>query len=58
MTNKLSDLNNKLFAHLERRGEEDLTVEPTDKEVKRSEGIIGVRVGLRSWHPAGNSTVR
>ena len=37
--NKLSDLNNHLFAQLERLGEEDLTVEEIHKEVSRGKSI-------------------
>lgn len=42
MKNKLSDLNNHLFAQLERLGEEDLTPEQIDQEAKRGEAIVGV----------------
>lgn len=42
MKNKLSDLNNHLFAQLERLGDEELTAEQIDKEVERSKAIIGV----------------
>lgn len=42
MKNKLSDLNNHLFAQLERLGEEDLTAEQIEKEAQRSDAIIGV----------------
>lgn len=42
MKNKLSDLNNHLFAQLERLGEEDLTADQIDKEVARSKAIVGV----------------
>lgn len=37
--NKLADLNNHLFAQLERLGEEDLTVEEIHKEVSRGKAI-------------------
>jgi hypothetical protein len=37
--NKLSDLNNHLFAQLERLGEEDLTIEEIHKEVERGKTI-------------------
>lgn len=48
MKNKLSDLNNPLFAQLERLGEEDLTPEQVDKEVNRSKAIIGVAAQIVS----------
>lgn len=40
--NKLSDLNNHLFAQLERLGEEGLTGEQIADEVKRAEAITDV----------------
>ncbi len=40
--NRLSDLNDHLFAQLERLGQDDLTVEQIEAEVARSEAIIGV----------------
>ena len=39
MKNKLSDLNNHLFAQLERLSDEDLTMEQIDKEVTRGKAI-------------------
>lgn len=42
MKNKLSDLNNHLFAQLERLGEEDLTPEQIEQEAKRGEAIVAV----------------
>ena len=42
MKNKLTDLNNHLFAQLERLSEEDLTPEQIDVEVKRSDAIVGL----------------
>lgn len=42
MKNKLSDLTNHLFAQLERLGDEDLTAEQIDQEVKRSEAIVSI----------------
>ncbi|MDP1026366.1 hypothetical protein Q5H91_04010 [Sphingomonas sp. KR1UV-12] len=42
MKNKLADLNNHLFAQLERLGEEDLTDEQIEKEAKRAEAIVSV----------------
>lgn len=42
MKNKLADLNNHLFAQLERLGNEDLTPNEIDKEVKRTEAIVVV----------------
>ncbi|MCW3837850.1 hypothetical protein ACFQ1E_17535 [Sphingomonas canadensis] len=42
MKNKLSDLNNHLFAQLERLSEEGLTAEQIDAEVKRTDAIVAV----------------
>lgn len=42
MKNKLSDLNNHLFAQLERLGDEDLTPEQIDQEAKRGEAMVGI----------------
>lgn len=42
MKNKLSDLNNHLFAQLERLSEEDLTAEQLEQEVARTDAIVGV----------------
>lgn len=42
MKNKLIDLNNHLFAQLERLGAEGLTVEEVDKEAKRTDAIVMV----------------
>ena len=42
MKNKLSDLNNHLFAQLERLGEEGLTAEQIELEAKRTDAIVEV----------------
>lgn len=42
MKNKLSDLNDHLFAQLERLAQEDLPPEQIDREVQRGEAIVGV----------------
>jgi hypothetical protein len=42
MKNKLSDLNDHLFAQIERLGDEDLTDEQIEKEAKRAEAIVAV----------------
>lgn len=42
MKNKLSDLNNHLFAQLERLSDEDLTTEQLDKEIARGKAINDV----------------
>lgn len=42
MKNKLSDLNDHLFAQLERLSEENLSAEQIEQEVKRADAIVGV----------------
>ncbi|MDP3405077.1 MAG: hypothetical protein Q8S03_10335 [Brevundimonas sp.] len=42
MKNKLSDLNNHLFAQLERLGDEELKPEQIAAEVDRAKAIVGV----------------
>ena len=42
MQNNLSDLNNHLFAQLERLSDESLKPEALEAEVKRSTSIIGI----------------
>lgn len=42
MKNKLSDLNNHLFAQIERLGDEDLSDERIEKEAKRAEAVVAV----------------
>ena len=42
MKNKLTDLNNPLFAQLERLSIEDLDAEAIEREVKRTEAIVSV----------------
>lgn len=42
MKNKLSDLNDHLFAQLERLGAEDMTPEQIEAEVQRTEAIVAV----------------
>ena len=42
MKNRLSDLNDHLFAQLERLSDEDLTAEQIDQEAKRGEAIVGI----------------
>jgi hypothetical protein len=42
MKNKLSDLNNHLFAQLERLGDEDLDLEGIEKEAKRADAMVTV----------------
>lgn len=42
MKNKLSDLNNHLFAQMERLSDENLTAEQIEHEVKRSAALVSV----------------
>lgn len=42
MKNKLTDLNNHLFAQLERLGEEDLSAEQIEVEAKRAKAIVEI----------------
>lgn len=42
MKNKLSDLNDHLFAQLERLGDEELKPQDLEKEVKRAAAIVAV----------------
>lgn len=42
MKNKMSDLTNHLFAQLERLGDEALTPDQIEQEVKRAEAIVRV----------------
>lgn len=42
MKNKLSDLNDHLFAQLERLSEEGLTAEQIEQESKRGEALVNV----------------
>lgn len=42
MKNKITDLNNHLFAQLERLSDEDLTPEQIEIEAKRADAIVAV----------------
>ena len=42
MKNKLIDLNNHLFAQLERLGDEELSQDDVEKEIKRAGAIVSV----------------
>lgn len=42
MKNRLIDLNNHLFAQLERLSDEDMTVEQINAEAKRSDAIVAI----------------
>lgn len=48
MKNGLSDLNNHLFAQLERLGDETLKGEELEKEIKRSKAITAVSTEIVS----------
>lgn len=48
MKNKLKDLNDHLFAQLERLGDEDLTAEQIDQEVNRAKAIVGIAAQIVS----------
>lgn len=42
MKNKLTDLNNHLFAQLERLGDEELDADKIEQEAKRADAMVGV----------------
>jgi hypothetical protein len=42
LKNKLTDLNNHLFAQIERLADEDLSPEDVEREVKRADAIVDV----------------
>ena len=42
MKNKLADLNNHLFAQLERLGDEELTAEQIEQEAQRTDAIVSI----------------
>lgn len=42
MKNRLADLNNHLFAQIERLGEEEMTAEQIETEAKRADAIVSV----------------
>lgn len=46
MQNTLEDLNNHLFAELERLDDEELSPEELDKELKRADGITKVATSI------------
>lgn len=46
MKNKLTDLNDHLFAQLERLADENLTPEQIERETKRGEAVVAVADGI------------
>ncbi len=44
--NKISDLNNHLFAELERLGDEDLKLDELNSEIERAKAISGIAKNL------------
>lgn len=48
MKNTLGDLNNHLFAQLERLSDEDLTEEELEKEINRAKAIEGITKNIIS----------
>lgn len=42
MKNKITDLNNHLFAQLERLGDEEIKPEELEKEISRAKAITGI----------------
>ncbi len=46
MKNKIIDLNNHLFAQLERLNDEELSDEQLEKEIKRSRAITGIATNI------------
>lgn len=46
MRNKLTDLNNLLFEQLERVGDDSLTDEEFDRELKRNDAIVSVSTAI------------
>ena len=42
MKNKMSDLNDHLFAQLERMADDDMTLEDVEREVKRADAIVAL----------------
>ncbi len=46
MKNRLSDLNNHLFAQLERLGDEDLQGEALSEEIQRSKAVASISANI------------
>jgi hypothetical protein len=46
MKNKLSDLNDHMFAQMERLADESITPEVLEREVKRGEAMVGIADGI------------
>lgn len=55
MKNKLTDLNNHLFAQLERLGDEDITGDKLLEEIERAKAIAGVSKNILE---IGSLTIR
>lgn len=58
MKNKITDLNDHLFAAMERLSDETLTAEELDREVKRSQAIVAVADKITANHDTAIKATR